>query len=98
MNFISGSVQSTAHQSTWLDFLSRCVQVLPWSGLMLMGEPYTRAVTIFLLLGFGSSNRQPGVSVRPFGCLSLTRLKSFAPVLEQNIPRSLRLTQTQPVW
>src|SRR5262245_32391676 len=33
-NFISGSVQSTAHQSTWPDLPSSFFQVLPWSGLM----------------------------------------------------------------
>src|SRR5262249_42946246 len=66
-------------------------------GLTATGEPYTRAVTISRLRPVGSSIRQPGVSVRPLGCVSLTRLKLAAPAPEQYMPRSLRLTHTQPV-
>ena len=79
----SGSVQSTAHQSTWADFLSSIVQVAPPSGLTLIGDPYTRAATSFLLLPVGSRRKQPGSSVRPLGCVSLMRLNVLAPSLER---------------
>ena len=64
---------------------------------MLIGEPYTRAVTIRVVLPVGSSIRQPGHSVRPLGCSSLSRLKSLALSPEQYMPFSLRFTQMEPV-